>query len=101
MYIHDKTLGLCYLKISSYLPFTCEFYMNGHNYLKQQFDIQGLEYTMKDNSFIKVGNINQLNELVKNFQPSIVLNRIDYWMNKFFKFDKGEKSTCSKLLIHN
>jgi len=101
IYIQDKTLGLCYLKISSYIPFACEFYMNGHNYLKQQFDIQGLEYTMKDNSFTKIGNINTLEELVKIFQPSIALNRIDYWMNKFFKFDKGEKSTCSKLLTHN
>jgi hypothetical protein len=101
VYIQDKTLGLCYLKISSYLPFACEFYMNGHNYLKQQFDIQGLEYAMKDNSFTKVSNINQLEELVKKFQPSIGLNRIDYWMTKFFKFDKGEKSTCSKLLTHN
>jgi len=101
IYIQDKTLGMCYLKISSYIPFACEFYMNGHNYLKQQFDIQDLNYTMKDNSFTKVGNIDILNELVKNFQPSIALNRIDYWMNKFFKFNKGEKSTSSKLLTHN
>jgi len=35
IYIQDVTLGLCYLKISSFLPFTCEFYMNGHNYLRQ------------------------------------------------------------------
>ena len=39
VYIKDEELGLCYLKISSYLPFPCEFYMNGHNYLRQQFDI--------------------------------------------------------------
>ena len=31
IYFHDGLLGgPCYLKISSYLPFTCEFYFNGH-----------------------------------------------------------------------
>ena len=101
IYILDQELGLCYLKISSYLPFPCEFYMNGHNYLKQQFDKQGLSYKMKDNSFVEVSNLNLLNELVKGYQPSIALNRIDYWMDYFFRFDKGSKSTRSKLLTHS
>jgi hypothetical protein len=101
IYIHDESLGLCYLKIASYLPFPCEFYMNGHNYLEQQFDIQGQGYKMMDNSFTQVDNLEMLKDLVDNFQPSIALGRIDYWMNVFFKFDKGERSTCSKLLAHN
>ena len=100
IYIHDKVLGLCYLKIATYLPFPCEFYFNGHNYLKQQFDINGQGYKMKDNSFTKVDNLDMLENMVSKFQPSIALNRIDYWMRMFFKFDKGKKSTRSKLLSH-
>lgn len=100
IYIHDKELGLCYLKISSYLPFPCEFYINGHNYLKQQFDIGGISYKMSDNSFTDVSNIDVLESLVNSFQPSIALNRIDHWINLFFRFDKGDKSTRSKLLTH-
>ncbi|MEX1384568.1 hypothetical protein, partial [Lutibacter sp.] len=100
IYIQDKELGLCYLKISSYLPFVCEFYMNGHNYLKQQFDIKRVDYKMKENSFVKVSDLSLLESLVENFQPSIALNRISYWMDTFFRFDKGERSTRSKLLKH-
>lgn len=100
IYIHDKDLGLCYLKISSYLPFVCEFYMNGHNYLKQQFDLYQADYKMQDNSFIAVSDLDLLEKLVKEFQPSIALNRIDHWMNIFFRFDKGRNHTCSKLLKH-
>ena len=81
IYIHDKELGLCYLKISSYMPFVCEFYMNGHNYIKQQFEIKGLDYKMKDNSFVQVSDVEYLKELVEKFQPGIALNRIDYWMD--------------------
>lgn len=100
IYIQDKELGLCYLKISSYLPFVCEFYMNGHNYLKQQFDMKGVDYKMKENSFVRVSDLALLESLVENFQPSIALGRISYWMDTFFRFAKGERSTRSKLLKH-
>ena len=101
IYIDDEKLGLCYLKISSYLPFVSEFYFNGHNYLQKQMDLANKNYTMKDNSFTKVEDLEMLNNLVKDFQPSIALNRINHWMNIFFKFDQGKKSTRSKLLTHN
>ena len=52
IYILDEYLGLCYLKISSYIPFVSEFYFNGHNYLKKQFDLKGKTYTKNENSFI-------------------------------------------------
>ena len=100
IYIDDEKLGLCYLKIASYLPFVCEFYFNGHNYLKKQFDLAGKKYKMKDNSFTKVDDLEMLNDLVKNFKPSIALNRIKHWMDIFFKFNQGQKSTRSKLLKH-
>jgi hypothetical protein len=101
IYVYDQILGLCYLKISSYLPFHCEFYMNGHSYLKQQFDLLGSSYTMKNNSFTEVTNVSSLQKLVNDFQPSTILKRINSWMDLFFRFDKGTKSTRSKLLSHN
>jgi len=101
IYIDDEQLGLCYLKISSYIPFVSEFYFNGHNYLKKQFDLQGKGYAMKDNSFTKIEDIELTSKLVEDFKPSIALLRVNYWKNIFFRFDKGNKSTCSKLLHHN
>ena len=56
---------------------------------------------MKDNSFTKVEDLEMLNNLVKNFKPSIALKSVEHWMNIFFKFDQGLKSTRSKLLRHN
>ncbi len=100
VYIDDEQLGLCYLKISTYLPFATEFYFNGHNYLHKQMDKQGKRYLKKENSFTKVDDLKFLNSLVKNFKPSRVLSRIKHWMNIFFKFDQGKKSTRSKLLQH-
>ena len=101
IYLDDEKLGLCYLKIASYIPFVSEFYFNGHNYLQKQFDFAGKTYTKKENSFTKVEDLEKLNQLVKDFKPSIALTRINHWMNLFFKFDQGKKSTRSKILRHN
>ena len=56
---------------------------------------------MKDNSFTKIEDMETLDNLVKEFQPSIALERIQHWMDIFFRFDQGKKSTRSKLLKHN
>ena len=101
IYINDKDLGLCYLKISGYLPFPCEFYLNGHNYLELQLQKEHIKYRMSDNSFTHVDNPIRLQELSDNMGSKIINQRISYWWDIFFKFHKGNYSTRSKLLTHN
>jgi len=102
IYFHDSVLGgPCYLKISSYLPFPCEFYFNGHNYIKQQLDKKGVSYKMKENAFTDVSDPDALNQAAKEIDGKMIQQRIDFWMNQFFKFDKGKYSTRSKHLKHD
>jgi hypothetical protein len=101
IYFHDAVLGgPCYLKISSYLPFQSESYFNGHNYIKQVLDQKGIHYRMKENAIVDVKNPEIIPELNKELEGRIVKDRIDYWMSRFFKFDKGTYSTRSKHLEH-
>ena len=101
IYFHDALLGgPCYLKISSYLPFHCEFYFNGHNAIQLQLDKQGIQYRLKDNAFVEVANPDALQKAAESLDGRAVLNRINYWMNIFFKFDKGKYSTRSRFLEH-
>ncbi len=101
IYFHDGLLGgPSYLKICSYLPFTCEFYFNGHNHAKLQMDKQGISYKTKDNAFIQVGNPDQLQNIVKELNGKAIMGRAQHWKNIFFKFDKGKYSTRSKFLEH-
>ena len=39
-------------------------------------------------------------DIVESLHGRAVLNRVTYWMNLFFKFDKGKYSTCSRYLQH-
>jgi len=102
IYFHDALLGgPCYLKISSYLPFHAEFYFNGHNAIQLQLDRQGIQYRLKDNAFVDVDDPEALQKAAQSLNGRAVLNRISYWMDMFFRFDKGKYSTRSKFLEHN
>lgn len=101
IYVHDAVLGgPCYLKISSYLPFQCEFYFNGHNHIKLNLDKEGICYRMQGNAFTKVEDGSRLTELGRQVTGGVVQDRIAYWMGQFFKFNKGKYSTVSKYLKH-
>jgi hypothetical protein len=101
IYFHDHILGgPCYLKISSYLPFPCEFYFNGHHVIKVQLEEKGIGYKMKGNAFSWVEDSEALQQIADSITGSQVKERIDYWMGCFFKFDKGSYSTRSKYLVH-
>jgi hypothetical protein len=100
IYINDEELGLCYLKIAGYLPHYCEFYCNGHYYLARQLDKKGIAYKMSDNAFVEVSDLNCLENLVSNFKGSIVEDRLQVYWDKWFRFDKGKRSTRSGLMQH-
>jgi len=102
IYFHDDLLGgPCYLKISSYLPFHAEFYFNGHNAIQLQLDKQGIKYRLKDNAFVDIADPEALQKAAQSLDGRAVLNRITYWMDMFFRFEKGKYSTRSKFLEHN
>jgi hypothetical protein len=101
-YLHDKVLGgPCYLKISSWLPFACEFNFNGHNYVRHQLDKRGIGYKMNDNCFTQVDDPHALEQIAQELDGRVVLERIEYWMNILFRFNKGEQSRISKYLKHS
>ena len=102
IYFHDQFLGgPCYLKISSYLPFPCEFYFNGHHAIRVQLEKRGLSYRMKDNAITWVEDSAALEEISQSITGRQVKERIEFWMDRFFKFDKGKYSTRSKHLEHD
>ena len=102
IYFHDEVLGgPCYLKISSYLPFNCEFYFNGHNAVEIKLDRAGIGYRMQDNAFVEIAEIQIFDRIVKGLTGKVIQDRITYWTDRFFRFNKGKYSTISKYLVHN
>jgi hypothetical protein len=51
IYFIDQVYGLCYLRIPTWLPCRLQFYFNGHSWLAQQLDCDGIPYEKLDNAF--------------------------------------------------
>jgi len=62
-YFIDKDCGLCYMRVPTWAPFRLQFYMNGHNLLKNKLKKNGIEYTMIDNAFHEISNFEKAQEL--------------------------------------
>ncbi|MFZ3045162.1 MAG: RNA-binding protein [Desulfatirhabdiaceae bacterium] len=71
-------LGLCYLKISSYLPFQCEFYFNGHNAIVLQLDQKKIHHKLCGNAFVDIDDPDAIAEAVKSLNGRMVMGRITY-----------------------
>jgi hypothetical protein len=82
-------------------PVSFKHYFNGHNAIQLQLDRQGIQYSLKDNAFVDVDDPEALQKAAQSLNGRAVLNRISYWMDIFFRFEKGKYSTRSKFLEHN
>ncbi len=76
-------------QLNGHIQIRAEFYFNGHNAIQLQLDKQGIKYRLSENAFVDVENPEAFQKAAASLTGRAVLNRINYWMNIFFKFDKG------------
>ena len=53
-YFLDKNLGRMHVRLQTWAPFTCQVYVNGHDYVAQQLVQQGLGFQQQDNAFVQL-----------------------------------------------
>ena len=54
-FVHER-LGLCYLRVPTWLPFRLQFYFNGHNWLARELRRAGIPFQMADNAFVEIAD---------------------------------------------
>jgi len=62
-YFIDEELGLCYLRVPTWCPFRLQFYFNGHNWLANQLESQGIAFQQLDNAFLEIADFDTANLL--------------------------------------
>jgi len=50
-YFMDTKLGFMHVRIATYLPYTIQIYVNGHEWLAKQMHKKGIKFTKVDNAF--------------------------------------------------
>lgn len=65
-WIHEL-LGLCYVRVPTWLPFRLQIYFNGHNWLARELDKAGIGCQMLDNAFVQIQDWNKAQDIADNF----------------------------------
>lgn len=82
-YFIDEQLGLCYLRVSTWCPFRLQFYCNGHAWLARQLAATGIDFTLADNAFVRVGDIERAQALADALKPDALHRRLDRYARQF------------------
>lgn len=53
-YFVDKELGLMHVRLQTWAPFTCQVYVNGHDYVARQLRKKSIAFEQVDNAFVQL-----------------------------------------------
>ena len=88
-YFIDKDFGWVHVRLQSWIPFSIQVYLNGHEVMARQFDNNRIKYEMYENSFTKISNLqaaNKLRDRLINRKWPRALNRLARIVNPHYAF---------------
>ena len=78
-YVIDPVLGLCYIRVPTWLPCRIQIYFNGHNWLANKLDKNMVAYTLVDNVFVDIMDMEKAGKISNKFSVDdlhAILNRL-------------------------
>jgi hypothetical protein len=66
-YFVDKKLGFIHVRIPTWMPFTIQVYVNGHEWLAKQLDKHGIGYAKQDNAFTALEDAAKAQRIANQF----------------------------------
>lgn len=76
-YFIDEELGLCHIRVPTWLPCRLQIYCNGHNWLAAQLKKRGIDYQLLDNAFVHLADWGQAQRIADSWQPKRIHRRLD------------------------
>lgn len=90
-YFIDELLGLCYVRVPTWLPFKLQIFFNGHNWLSNVLTKKKIEYQMIDNAFVTIGNWEKAQQISDNLSIEKLHKKLDTFAQKFCPVHKEFK----------
>jgi hypothetical protein len=66
-YFWDKDLGLMHVRLQTWAPFTCQIYVNGHDYVMQKLAQRGMRFEKFDNAFVQLDDPKEAQRIANRF----------------------------------
>jgi hypothetical protein len=67
------------MRVASFFPFQCTYYLNGHSFMEQELNRGGIGFRKNDNAFLAVDDPAALQAAADRLNPVLMRERLDYW----------------------
>ena len=95
-YIRDEVLGPMILCVGSFLPFQTRYWINGHSFIANELQRQGIRFRKDDNAFLGVSDPQALQAAADRLSAEVIRPRLDYWTLVLGpKFSKKDRAAIS------
>jgi hypothetical protein len=95
-YIRDEKLGPMVLRIASFFPFQARYFLNGHSFIENELNRDGVKFRKNDNAFLSVSDPTALQAAADRFTADRIRERLEYWTLILGpKFSKRERSSMN------
>jgi hypothetical protein len=82
-YFIDGELGLCYVRVPTWLPCRLQVYFNGHNWLARQLDRRKIDCTLMDNAFTAISDWKRAQQIADSLRIQKLHGRLDEFASRF------------------
>jgi hypothetical protein len=82
-YLLDEELGLCYVRVPTWLPCRLQVYCNGHNWLALQLKRKGIAFKLVDNAFTEVGDWERAQKISDGWEARRLHGKLDAFARRF------------------
>ena len=87
-YLMDEELGLCYVRVPTWLPCRLQVYCNGHSWLALQLSAKGIPYKLVDNAFNEVGDWERAQKISDSWKARPLHLKLDEFARRFCPIHK-------------
>lgn len=82
-YFIDSQFGLCYLRVPTWAPFRLQFYCNGHAWLANRLQQEGIACRTLDNTFTEIADWERAQQLADAFPVKELHQTLDQYAARF------------------
>ena len=69
LYLIDPEFGFMHVRIQGWIPYECQIYINGREWLARQLDHRGIGYVRYDNSLLAIDDLDDRGRAVRAVRP--------------------------------
>ena len=81
-YVLDPVMGPMSVRVASYFPFNVTCYLNGHSFVAQELQRDGVRFRKADNAFLAVSDVAALQAAADRLSAALLERRCNYWVRR-------------------